>query len=134
MAKLIKPLMLIAVFGLMAFTSLKSEEAIYTSIHTVKDSKIKIPKEVQKIIDKKCMGCHKPDSRNRKGKKKLQWEKLVKLDKKGQKKFVGALFEVLEEQSMPPKRMLQRYPKMKLTAKESAVLLAWAEKLEKKLK
>lgn len=134
MAKLTKFVLFFFVFGLMAFTATKNENRVYITVENFNDYKIKIPKSVKVIVDKKCMGCHKPNSRNKKGRKKLQWEKLSKLNKKGQKKFVGALFEVLEEESMPPKRMLKRFPKMKLTEKEAATLLDWAEKLEKKIK
>lgn len=96
--------------------------------------KIEIAGEVKEIIEAKCMGCHKPDSRNQKAKDKLQWAKVPELDKEGQEDLIKELFEVLEEGKMPPKRALERRPQMKLTEEETKTLLAWAEKEEKRLK
>ena len=96
--------------------------------------KIEITGEVKEIIEAKCMGCHKPDSRNQKAKDKLQWAKVPELDKEGQDDLIKELFEVLEEGKMPPKKALERRPQMKLTEEETKTLLAWAEKEEKRLK
>lgn len=96
--------------------------------------KIEINGEVKEIIEAKCMGCHKPDSRNQKAKDKLQWAKVPELDKEGQEDLIKELFEVLEEGKMPPKKALERRPQMKLTEEETRTLLAWAEREEKRLK
>ena len=52
--------------------------------------------------------------RNQKAKKKLQWEKVPKMNKEEQKDFIAEMFEVLEAGKMPPKKALERRPQMKL--------------------
>ncbi|WP_170827438.1 heme-binding domain-containing protein [Roseivirga sp. 4D4] len=95
---------------------------------------IEITGKVKEIIEAKCMGCHKPDARNEKARKKLQWVKVPDMNKEEQEHLVAELFEVLEEGKMPPKRTVERRPQMKLTDEETKTLLAWAEKEEKRLK
>lgn len=95
---------------------------------------ITFPEDVQTIIDAKCMGCHKPDSRNTKAKEKLQWASVAKMNKEEQEHLVDELFEVLEDGKMPPKKTLERRPQMKLTDEETKTLLAWVEAEEKRLK
>ncbi len=95
---------------------------------------ITFPEDVQTIIDAKCMGCHKPDSRNTKAKEKLQWASVAKMNKEEQEHLVAELFEVLEDGKMPPKKALERRPQMKLTDEETKTLLAWAEAEEKRLR
>lgn len=95
---------------------------------------ITFPENVKTIIDTKCMGCHKPDSRNTKAREKLQWVKVAQMNKEEQEHLVDELFEVLEDGKMPPKKAVERRPQMKLTDEETKALLAWAEAEEKRLK
>ncbi len=95
---------------------------------------ITLPDNVKEIVEAKCMNCHKPDARNEKAREKLQWEKVPKFNKEEQEHFIAELFEVLEEGKMPPARMVERNPEMKLSDEETKALLAWAEKEEKRLK
>ena len=95
---------------------------------------ITFPDNIKAIIDTKCMGCHKPDSRNNKAKEKLQWELVTKMNKEDQEHFIDEMFEVLEDGKMPPKKALERRPQMKLTDDETKLLMAWVEKEEKRLK
>uniref|UniRef100_UPI0040484899 heme-binding domain-containing protein n=1 Tax=Roseivirga sp. TaxID=1964215 RepID=UPI0040484899 len=95
---------------------------------------ITFPENIQKIIDAKCMGCHKPDARNEKAKEKLQWEKVATMNAEEQAHLVAELFEILEEGKMPPPRMVERNPDMKLTDDETKQLLAWVEAEDKRLK
>lgn len=95
---------------------------------------IEITGKVKEIIEAKCMGCHKPDARNEKAKKKLQWVKVPDMNEEEQKDLIAELFEVLEDGKMPPKRTVERRPQMKLTDEETQTLLAWVEKEEKRLK
>ncbi len=100
----------------------------------LQDSGITFPKDIQEIIDNKCMGCHKPDSRNNKAKEKLQWELVSKMNKEDQEHFIDEMFEVLEDGKMPPKKAVERRPQMKLTDEETKLLITWVEKEEKRLK
>lgn len=95
---------------------------------------ITFPENIQTIIDAKCMGCHKPDARNEKAKEKLQWEKVAAMNTEEQAHLVAELFEILEEGKMPPPRMVERNPDMKLTDDETKQLLAWVEAEDKRLK
>lgn len=95
---------------------------------------ITFPEGVKAIIDAKCMGCHKPDSRNTKAKEKLIWADVAKMNKEDQEHLVDELFEVLEDGKMPPAKALEKRPQMKLTDEETKTLLAWAEAEEKRLK
>ena len=105
-----------------------------TPLIAVQDSKIELPDNIKEIVEAKCINCHKPDARNEKAREKLQWVKVPEMNLEEQKHFVAEMFEVLEEGKMPPARMVERFPNMKLTEDESKALLTWVEKEEKRLK
>ena len=98
-----------------------------------KEDGIEIKGAVKDIIENKCMSCHNPEARNEKGKKKLQWVNVSKLDKEGQEHLIAELLEVLEDGKMPPKRTVERKPEMKLTDEETKTLLTWVEKEDNRL-
>lgn len=95
---------------------------------------IEIKGDVKEIIENKCMGCHNPEARNEKARKKLQWVNVPKLDKEGQEHLIAELFEILEDGKMPPKRTVERKPEMKLSDEETKTLMAWVEKEDKRLR
>lgn len=95
---------------------------------------ITFPENIQTIIDAKCMGCHKPDARNEKAREKLQWEKVAAMNTEEQTHLIAELFEILEEGKMPPPRMVERNPDMKLSEDETKQLLTWVEAEDKRLK
>ncbi|MEC7754738.1 MULTISPECIES: heme-binding domain-containing protein [Roseivirga] len=128
-----------AIFGLSALFFLTSAFVVAPSPNESRDAqeqdaKIELPENVKAIVEKKCMNCHKPDARNEKAKEKLQWVKVPQMNKEEQEHFVAEMFEVLEDGKMPPERMVERFPEMKLTEEETKTLLAWVEKEEKRLK
>jgi len=87
-----------------------------------------IPADVQEILDNSCYGCHNADSKNEKGKKKLQFDKMDKLKTY---KLVGKLADisdVVNEGDMPPEKVLKKYPEMKLSDEGKARLIDWATK------
>ena len=138
MRTFIKLLLLVFSLGIVAFTVKDKEEEKLTNItKTVfvqAQTGITFSENVKAIIDSKCMGCHKPDARNEKAKKKLQWVKVPKMNAKEQKSFLGDLAEVLEEGDMPPAKMLKRRPDMELTLEENRILITWVEAEEKRLR
>ena len=96
---------------------------------------IDIPSDVLAIIDNKCSGCHRSNSKNQKSKSKLNYDKFTNGDySKGKlvSKF-GKLTKQLSENKMPPKKYLGKNPDKKLTEEESALLLNWAEEQTKLL-
>lgn len=85
-----------------------------------------IPKDVQEIIDNSCYGCHNSDSKNQKGKLKLNFDKLAQLNTG---KLVGKLkktHDAVVENDMPPKKFLQNYPERALTDEQKEKLSSWA--------
>ena len=96
-----------------------------TSIHLVE-----IPENVKPILDAKCMGCHSNESKPGKSKTKLNFDKIADGSYSNGKmisKF-GKMVKTLDENKMPPKKLLAKYPDKKLTAEESKVLIDWANK------
>lgn len=85
------------------------------------------PDDVMAIIENKCMGCHNPDSKNEKGKEKLQWGQLAKMETEDLISKLDALLEVLEAGDMPPAKMLERNPDKKLSDQETLILQNWAD-------
>ena len=88
---------------------------------------IEIPDDVQAILDNSCYGCHNSDSKNLKGKKKLNFDKLNDLKTY---KAIGKLSDVAEsvtEDDMPPKKTLKKYPEMALTDDQKQTLIDWAK-------
>lgn len=89
--------------------------------------------DARAIIDQKCFGCHNPESKNEKARKKLMWDDLPKLAKDKQLKTVNDMMEVLAEGKMPPAKFLEFKPEAKLSEAESNTLANWAEANAKKL-
>lgn len=112
-------------FILQSFTGSKVEKS------TAED--IVFPEDVKMIIDNKCFGCHNSDSKNEKGKEKLQLDKLSDLEKKKLVAAIGEIHEVVTEDEMPPEKFLEKYPEKKLTADEKKVLTDWADKVSDEL-
>lgn len=98
------------------------------------DAKIELPDNIKEIVEAKCMNCHKPDARNEKAREKLQWIKVPEMNKEQQEDFIAEMFEVIEEGEMPPARMVERNPKMKLNDEENKAFIAWLEKEENRIK
>ncbi|TNE63260.1 MAG: hypothetical protein EP344_04500 [Bacteroidetes bacterium] len=94
---------------------------------------VKYPKKVNAIIQDKCYGCHSADSKAKRAMEKLRWDELAALPKDQALEKMNLILQVLDEGSMPPKRMLERFPDKKLTDKETAQLKKWATKTVKKL-
>ena len=88
-----------------------------------------VPADVQEIIDNSCYGCHNSDSKNKKGKLKLDFDKMPEM-KTG--KLVGKLVKIhdaVDENDMPPKKFLNNYPDRALTDEQKEKLTTWAKDL-----
>ena len=90
------------------------------------DSTLVIPANVKAVIDQKCYGCHNPNSKNEKGKKKMNWDSLTLYSLKIKIKKLDDITEMLEKGKMPPEKFLQFKPEAKLTDEESKTLKDWA--------
>lgn len=124
--------LLIFALALMSVATMSDDQA--NDQHSNLQEGITFPENIQTIIDAKCMGCHKPDARNEKAKEKLQWEKVAAMNIEEQTHLIAELFEILEEGKMPPPRMVERNPEMKLSEDETKQLLTWVEAEDKRLK
>jgi mono/diheme cytochrome c family protein len=85
-----------------------------------------LPAEVKAVVDKKCYGCHNANSKNEKGKAKLDWDALAKQKKSKRVGTMGKISEVLEKGEMPPKKFLENKPEAALSEEELATLVAWS--------
>jgi cytochrome c553 len=92
-----------------------------------------IPADIQGIIDNSCYGCHHTESKNEKGKKKLDFDKMTDLKTY---KLVGKLADisdVVTEGDMPPEKAVKKYPEMKLSDEDKSTLSNWAKNMADEL-
>ena len=91
--------------------------------------------DVKTIIDNSCIGCHNSESKNTKGKKKLNFDSFNNGDySKG--KAVGKLngiIKTMKKESMPPKKFLNKYPEKKIAKADAQKLKDWANESAEKL-
>ena len=87
-----------------------------------------MPDDVKKVINNSCFGCHNTDSKNEDGKEALDFKKLENLSKIKMIHAYKEISEVVEENKMPPKKFLQRFPEKALSEDDKKLLLNWSEK------
>ncbi len=92
-----------------------------------------IPDDVQQIIDKHCFGCHNTNSKNKKAKEKLKFDKLPGLRKSKQIGKLGKIAKMLKENKMPPKKFIEWKPEAALSEQQRTTLHNWAESAAKSL-
>ncbi|HYQ57196.1 MAG TPA: heme-binding domain-containing protein [Draconibacterium sp.] len=113
------PSVLLLMVSLVAFGSNRSNES--------ESESEPLPAKVKTIVDNSCFGCHNTDSRNEDAKKALDF---MKLDSLSTVKMIHAykeIGEVLEENEMPPKRFLERFPDRALNDADKKLLLDWSK-------
>jgi mono/diheme cytochrome c family protein len=93
-----------------------------------------MPANVKTVVDQKCYGCHNANSKNEKGKAKLDWDALGKLKKAKRMAAMEEIAEVLEKGEMPPKKFLDFKPEAKLSESDLATLKEWSAGKKKKAK
>ncbi|RAI93859.1 heme-binding domain-containing protein [Algoriphagus yeomjeoni] len=92
----------------------------------------KMPANVKAVVEQKCYGCHNAESKNEKGKKKLDWDFFESEKKSKQLATMSKINEVLTEGDMPPARFLENKPEGKLSDEEMAILKEWSAGKKKK--
>lgn len=85
-----------------------------------------LPADVKAIVQQKCYGCHNANSKNEKGKAKLDWDALEAAKKSKSMASMGKISEALTEGTMPPAKFLENKPEGKLTEAELATLMEWS--------
>ncbi|MEN8122980.1 MAG: heme-binding domain-containing protein [Bacteroidota bacterium] len=121
----------VLVFGALFFMNFNN---VPESKMNPQNDKYEVPEDIQAIIDKSCKGCHVTDSKNMKGKAKLNWDKMKNVYKTP--KVIGKLMDIEEtvkENKMPPKKFLSKYPDKNLSTKNKEKLQKWAKDMATKL-
>ena len=115
------PLLAIMILFIQAKKPLESGTTTFQA-----DTVVEFSTEVKAVIDQKCFGCHNANSKNEKGKAKLQWDTMTTLAKAKQIALMDEVIEVLEEGKMPPEKFLAYKPEGKLSESEIKALKEWA--------
>ncbi len=128
--RLLFSLLIVSLFALNSFAQ---NEPNFTV--TIADSSqvLSYPLDVISIIDAKCYGCHSPKARGEKSKNALMWVELQDMKAMDLVSKLDEISEVLEKGEMPPKKFLEKYPKMELTSAETEKLMMWARNVSTKL-
>jgi uncharacterized membrane protein len=85
-----------------------------------------MPANVKAVVEKKCYGCHNAESKNEKGKAKLDWDAFEATKKSKQLATMGKINETLVKGEMPPAKFLENRPEGKLSEEELATLMDWS--------
>ncbi|WP_297086348.1 heme-binding domain-containing protein [uncultured Draconibacterium sp.] len=109
----------VSVFVIVSFIAIGSDKPEKKSV---------MPENVKAVIDKSCFGCHNTDSKNEDGKDALDFKKLESLSKIKQISAYKEISEVVEENDMPPKKFLERFPEKALSDADKKVLIEWSKK------
>lgn len=102
--------------------------AVFATEKPTVTSASEMPENVEAIIKKSCFGCHNTNSKNDDAKEELDFKKLGDLSLMKKISAYKHIGETVEDNDMPPKKFLEKYPDKKLTAEEKQVLIAWAKK------
>lgn len=130
-----KKLLLIPALALVGFLFLQGKSTPEAaSVTTMDTHQAALPDNVKAVVDQKCYGCHNANSKNEKGKAKLDWDALDGMKKSKRMAAMGKISEVLEQGEMPPKKFLENKPEAALTEAELATLVEWSAGKKKKSK
>lgn len=119
-----------AIVGLLFFQASQKPESDKHPDLNLFDAKM--PANVKAVVEQKCYGCHNAESKNEKGKKKLDWDFFESEKKSKQLATMSKINEVLTEGDMPPARFLENKPEGKLSDEEMAILIEWSAGKKKK--
>jgi uncharacterized membrane protein len=114
----------VAIIGLLFIQGISKSDSETETFST--EMTPNMPPHVKSIVDQKCYGCHNAESKNEKGKKKLDWDEFEASKKAKQMATMGKIVEALEAGDMPPAKFLENKPEGKLTDAELATLLEWS--------
>ena len=93
------------------------------------NAKLEIPENIKSILDKSCMGCHNEESKNTKGKMKLNFDKFNngKYSTGKQIAKLNGIVKTLGKGKMPPKKFLAKNPDRALSVDDTKALSDWAK-------
>lgn len=113
-----------AMVGLLFFQGTQKPEVV--SVPEFHSMAPDMPADVKAVVEQKCYGCHNAESKNEKGKAKLDWDAFEATKKSKQMATKGKIAEVLEKGDMPPAKFLEMKPEGKLSEAELATLMQWS--------
>lgn len=119
----------LAVLSLLFFQG--TTKTVSNSENTLHVMEADMPANVKAVVDQKCYGCHNAESKNEKGKKKLDWDDFEASKRSKQIATKGKILEALENGDMPPAKFLENKPEGKLTKEEVATLMEWSKSKKK---
>lgn len=95
--------------------------------------KVVIPADVNKVLENSCIGCHNTDSKNDKGKAKLNFDDLTSgaLSKGKLLGKLGGIKESVTEGEMPPAKFINKYPDRALSEADSKLIVDWVNEQAK---
>ena len=115
-------------FTVSFLTLLFASSVLLASEKTPVRGELTMPENIKAIVDRSCFGCHNTDSRNEDAKEELDFKTLADLSTVQQIGALRHISEVLEENEMPPKQFLERFPDRALSEEESKLLAEWVKK------
>ncbi len=117
----------LALFSMILFLDFNYPGELEKSYVASKESKFKIPDDIQPIIKKSCLGCHNTNSKNDKAKSKVEFDQLEKMKKREVVGILGKIYEEVKEGKMPPPQFLEHFPDAKPSDADVQKLLAWTQ-------
>jgi len=115
--------------------SLTAVIALLTSFTTnlKQNPGIEIPKNVEAIFSKSCLGCHSATSKNYKAKMKLKLDELGSMKTSKLVSKLSKIAKEIEKGNMPTKKFRAKYPEKVPTEEENKLLVDWARSAASKL-
>ncbi len=87
-----------------------------------------IPEDVAAVLNNSCFGCHNSEGRNEDAKEAVEFDKWDSLNVVHKISTLSEINEVLEEGTMPPAMMLERFPDRALTDEQVMMVRDWSKK------
>ena len=125
------------VVSIVFMSTQKYSETTITEISDTDSVTFAIPSNIQIIIDKSCVMCHSTNSKNTKGKAKLNFDNMTNSSysiNKIASKLRKINDVVVVEKSMPTKKFLENYPDKAISDDDRKALSEWALNENKKIK
>ena len=129
---IIAPVLLLVFSFVFLMDDIEPEKSVLNSNSVVA---ISIPGNVQTVLEKSCIGCHNNESKNTKGKTKLNFDKFTN-DGYSKGKLIGKLNGIVKSMkkgSMPPEKFLKKYPDRGISVEDAILLSQWASDEANKL-
>ena len=114
----------LAILGLLFIQGTSKTDAV--SEYELHAMAPEMPANVKAVVEQKCYGCHNAESKNEKGKAKLDWDAFEATKKSKQLATMAKINEVLVEGEMPPAKFLENKPEGKLSESDLATLMEWS--------